>query len=69
MVSLVLGRLELIYVRHPTCEYLYSQIVSLVIPQWKRWEDSMNNILEGELAGPVGIKMSPDRTFKAADYI
>ena len=67
VASLALGRLELIYVRHPTCEYLYSEIILLVIPQWKQWEDSMNNILEGELAGPVGIKMSPDRTFKAAD--
>ena len=54
VASLALGRLELIYVRHPTCEYLYSEIISLVIPQWKQWEDSMNNILEGGVGQTCG---------------
>ena len=63
----VLGKLEIVYTKHPTCEFLYSEIVSLVIPPWKQWEISINGILKEELAGPVTIKMSPERTFKADD--
>ena len=63
----VLGKLEIVYTKHPTCEFLYSEIVSLVIPSWKQWEISINGILKEELAGPVTIKMSPERTFKADD--
>ena len=66
-----LGNLELIYSAHPVSKYLYPDlypdIISLIIPIWKQWESSINGILREEMAGPVAIKMTAERTFKPED--
>ena len=65
----VLGRYDSIFSKYPDIVKITQIIVVTMCGVWKKWENSINGILQRELDGPSSIKMSLDKAFKPDDLV
>ena len=65
----VLGRYDFIFSKYPDIVRTSQLIVVTMCGIWKKWESSINGILQRELDGPTSIKMSLDKAFKPDDFV